>query len=88
MVSISKVRAVLFGTLYHWFVASERQLTRPYPSFAHQRLITNRSNKTLYDDISLIPLPADYQPTVEQLPVTGTERDIDGKVTMHSQLHL
>ena len=33
MVSISKVRAVLFGTLYHWFVASERQLTRPYPSF-------------------------------------------------------
>lgn len=35
------------------------------------------SNKTLYDDISLIPLPADYQPTVEQLPVTGTERDID-----------
>ena len=33
MVSISKVRAVLFGTLYYWVEASERQLTRPYPSF-------------------------------------------------------
>jgi len=30
------------------------------------------SNKTLYDDVSLVPLPADYQPTVEQLPGTGT----------------
>lgn len=32
------------------------------------------SNKTLYDDVSLVPLPVDYQPTTEQLPGTaGTE---------------
>ena len=35
-------------------------------------LLIYRSNKTLYDDVSLVPLPADYQPTVEQLPGTGT----------------
>ncbi|CAH3115617.1 unnamed protein product [Pocillopora meandrina] len=33
------------------------------------------SNKTLYDEVSLIPLPADYQPTLEELPVTGTDAD-------------
>jgi len=33
------------------------------------------SNKTLYDDVSLIPLPADYQPSVQQLPGTGTGLD-------------
>ncbi|KAJ7356168.1 WD repeat-containing protein 36 [Desmophyllum pertusum] len=33
------------------------------------------SNKTLYDDVSLIPLPANYQPIVERLPGTGTELD-------------
>lgn len=43
MVSISKVRAVLFGTLYHWFVASERQLTRPYPSFGQSPAATHLS---------------------------------------------
>ena len=43
-------------------------------------LLPGRSNKTLYDDVSLIPLPADYQPTVEQLPGTGTDAD-KGKIT-------
>ncbi|XP_074612173.1 WD repeat-containing protein 36-like [Acropora palmata] len=37
------------------------------------------SNKTLYDDISLIPLPADYQPTVEELPGVGTEESEDSE---------
>ncbi|XP_022806762.1 WD repeat-containing protein 36-like [Stylophora pistillata] len=32
-------------------------------------------NKTLYDEVSLVPLPADYQPTLEQLPCTGTDAD-------------
>ena len=35
-------------------------------------ILPDRSNRTLYDDVSLVPLPADYQPTVEQLPGTGT----------------
>ncbi|XP_068725814.1 WD repeat-containing protein 36-like [Montipora capricornis] len=35
------------------------------------------SNKTLYDDVALIPLPVDYQPTVEQLPGTGTAASED-----------
>ena len=38
-------------------------------------LLHGRSNKTLYDDVSLIPLPADYQPSVQQLPGTGTGLD-------------
>jgi len=47
-----------------------------------EKILTNvfillhvRSNKTLYDDVSLIPLPADYQPSVQQLPGTGTGLD-------------
>ena len=38
-------------------------------------LLHGRSNKTLYGDVSLIPLPADYQPSVQQLPGTGTGLD-------------
>ena len=38
-------------------------------------LLHGRSNKTLYDDVSLIPLPGDYQPSVQQLPGTGTGLD-------------
>jgi len=38
-------------------------------------LLHGRSNKTLYDDVSLIPLPVDYQPSVQQLPGTGTGLD-------------
>ena len=49
-------------------------------SEAYIFLLFTRSNKTLYDEVSLIPLPADYQPTLEQLPVTGTDAD-KGKVT-------
>ena len=49
-------------------------------SEAYIFLLFGRSNKTLYDEVSLIPLPADYQPTLEQLPVTGTDAD-KGKVT-------
>ena len=43
-------------------------------------LLHVRSNKTLYDDVALIPLPVDYQPTVEQLPGTGTAAS-EGKIT-------
>ena len=49
-------------------------------SEAYIFLLFGRSNKTLYDEVSLIPLPADYQPTLEQLPVTGTDAD-KGKIT-------
>ena len=49
------------------------KVTSSFPLFG-------RSNKTLYDEVSLIPLPADYQPTLEQLPVTGTDTD-KGKIT-------
>ena len=38
-------------------------------------LLHGRFNKTLYGDVSLIPLPADYQPSVQQLPGTGTGLD-------------
>ena len=38
-------------------------------------LLHGRSNKTLYGDVSLIPLPADYHPSVQQLPGTGTGLD-------------
>ena len=38
-------------------------------------ILHGRSNKTLYDDVSLIPLPGDYQPSVQQLPGTGTGLD-------------
>ena len=49
-------------------------------SEAYIFLLFARSNKTLYDEVSLIPLPADYQPSLEQLPVTGTDAD-KGKIT-------
>ena len=39
-----------------------------------------RSNKTLYGEVSLIPLPADYKPTAEELPGVGTEES-EGKTT-------
>ena len=38
-------------------------------------LLRGRSNKTLYGDVSLIPLPGDYQPSVQKLPGTGTGLD-------------
>ena len=38
-------------------------------------LLHGRSNKTLYDDVSLVPLPVDYQPSIQQLPGTGTGLD-------------
>lgn len=41
-------------------------------NFLTRSVLSDRSNKTLYDDVSLVPLPVDYQPVVEQLPDTRT----------------